>query len=128
MSGSLRPCSSLVSVLFTWQFDSFVILGAYVSETHGTEYGIPQRSILGPICFHYMLMVHNCTSLSRQMTPMHCMLSLPVSLALMYEWVKNLLKLNKAKTDILLIGPKAAREKLHSMLGGLSKPRPRLRF
>ena len=47
------------------------------------------------------------------MTPMHCMLSLPLLLILMYGWVKTILKLNeeKKKLRVFLIGPKAGREK-----------------
>lgn len=59
--------------------------------------------------YRFLLMTHNRTSLSRQMTPMHCKLSCLTDINI---WMsKNFLKLNEEKTEMLLIGTKTQREK-----------------
>lgn len=48
--------------------------------------------------------------------------ALPACLTATNVWMgKNVLKLNEENTEILLIGPKAAREKQHSAIGCLSE-------
>lgn len=116
----------------------FVSLGDHVSETHSTQHGIPQGSILGSILFSlYMLplgIIINHHQVNYYFYADDAQLYISISpndptalhrltacLSDINVWMsKNFLKLNEEKTEILLIGPIAAREKLHSMLGGFS--------
>ena len=83
----------------------FVSVGAYVSETHGAEYGIPQDSILSPVVFIIdMLPLGNIinhhhanyyfyaddTQLHISVSPNDSNALHNIALTLMYVWIKTL--------------------------------------
>ena len=116
----------------------FVTIGEYVSNKYDVPFGVAQGSCLGPLLFSlYMLPLgsiireHNVDFHSyaddtqlyisvepSQTTAIH---ALTKCMSAITDWMNsNFLKLNEDKTEVLLIGPKKKRAKLHSSLGDLS--------